>query len=255
MGQGRTVAVLGTKGAPGATTVAIRLAAELAARGVSTALVDLDPAGGDLVAFLGLDPRRNLFTLSHLSAAAGLSPELVEGEGQELAPGLFVLGGIPRREMAGDLPPAWVGDLLRLLGTRHGAVVLDVGRDPTRALARAGLEAADTLLLVARADLVGAFDAQRVLAALEPPVRERARLVAGRLRRGESPRELAGVLALPLSATVSFNPREARRAAAAQRPMGGRCMRGIARLARELAEGEAPSEAGAPGLVGAGAIT
>lgn len=255
MGRGRIIAVLGTKGAPGATTVAIRLAAEFAARGVSTALVDLDPDGGDLVAFLGLDPRRNLFTLSHLAAAGGPSPELAEGEGQELAPGLFVLGGIPRREMAGDVPPAVVGDLLRLLRTRHGAVVLDVGRDPTEPLARVGLEAADTFLLVARADLVGAFNAQRVLAALEPRVRERARLVAGRLRRGESPRELAGVLALPLSATLSFNPREARRAAAAQRPMRGRCMRGIARLARELVQGVSPSEAEAPGLIGAGAIT
>jgi MinD-like ATPase involved in chromosome partitioning or flagellar assembly len=44
------------KGSPGATFVAVNLTAALARAKQDAVLLDLDPAGGDLCCYLGLDP-------------------------------------------------------------------------------------------------------------------------------------------------------------------------------------------------------
>ena len=67
-GGGRVVAVWGPAGAPGRTTVAVAVAAELAARGRRTTLVDADPYGGAVAQQLGI-----LDEVSGLLAAARLA--------------------------------------------------------------------------------------------------------------------------------------------------------------------------------------
>lgn len=60
------VAIAGGKGAPGSTFVAINLAAALSTKGGDVLLVDLDPHGGDISAWLGLHPRSGLYPLMRL---------------------------------------------------------------------------------------------------------------------------------------------------------------------------------------------
>ena len=67
-GGGRVLAVWGPAGAPGRTTVAVAVAAELAARGRRTTLVDADPYGGAVAQQLGI-----LDEVSGLLAAARLA--------------------------------------------------------------------------------------------------------------------------------------------------------------------------------------
>ena len=62
---GNVIAVVSGKGAPGKTTVAIGLAAALGERGRRVVLVDADLRGGNVGAYLDLDPRRGLFGLAY----------------------------------------------------------------------------------------------------------------------------------------------------------------------------------------------
>ncbi len=240
MAAHRAIAVLGTKGAPGATTVAIRLATDLATHGGGAALVDLDPEGGDVVAYLGLDPKRNLFTLAHLTASRGMRIEDLRAEGHDAGDRVFALTGLPRREMSEDIPPSFVADLVEILLGSFAFVVCDVGRNTAVPLVSPILDRAALVLLVARADLVGIWNAERTLAALSPELRDRTSLVVCRMRRAESAREVAAALGRPLAGVVPFDAVEARRATFEQRPMRGRCVRALKRVARELAADESP---------------
>ena len=62
---GNVIAVLSGKGAPGVTTIAIGLAAALGERRRRSVLVDADLRGGNVAAYLDLDPRRGLLALPY----------------------------------------------------------------------------------------------------------------------------------------------------------------------------------------------
>ncbi|PKN82961.1 MAG: hypothetical protein CVU47_01340, partial [Chloroflexi bacterium HGW-Chloroflexi-9] len=64
--RGHVTAVTSGKAAPGKTTLAIAVAAELAAQGYVTVLVDADLRGGNVAPYLGLDPRRGLVGLGNV---------------------------------------------------------------------------------------------------------------------------------------------------------------------------------------------
>nr|MDQ2699050.1 P-loop NTPase [Actinomycetota bacterium] len=67
------IAVWGPAGAPGRTTIAVNLAAELAAAGHSVALVDADPYGGSVAPSLGLlDEAPGLASACRLAAGGAL---------------------------------------------------------------------------------------------------------------------------------------------------------------------------------------
>ncbi|MFD4422755.1 CpaE family protein [Agromyces sp. NPDC058484] len=68
-----TIAVWGPAGAPGRTTIAVNLAAEIAAAGHSVALVDADPYGGTVAPSLGLlDEAPGLASACRLAAGGAL---------------------------------------------------------------------------------------------------------------------------------------------------------------------------------------
>jgi MinD-like ATPase involved in chromosome partitioning or flagellar assembly len=195
------VCVTGGKGGPGATVLAANLAVAVARRGKRCLLVDLDPFGGDLGAYLGperLDPRRGLLPLLKLERA-DVAPEAVERESQEVTSGLLVLLGSLRP--AADLLVGRTSDVLRSADRVADFVVADLGRTvPSPALD--GLSQARIVFLAARADLQGALGAERALSLIgkQAPVR----IVATRVRRRRiaDVTELAEALGRPVAASM-----------------------------------------------------
>jgi Flp pilus assembly CpaE family ATPase len=160
------VAVTGGKGGPGATVLAVRLAGGLARRGHDVLLADLDPAGGDVAAYLdpsALDPRRGLLPLLKLERGPIGGDALVR-ELQSLNPRLKVLLGLLRP--APDLVVGRADGLLKAADRVAEIVVADLGRAWPGSPAMDAQAAADRIVLAARADLQGALAAERALGVL-----------------------------------------------------------------------------------------
>lgn len=184
---GRVITVWGPGGAPGRTTVATAVSAELARRGLDTLLVDADPHGGSVAQQLGiLDEASGLLTAARL-VAAGTMAERFPGAQRQLSERLRVLTGLPRPDRWAEIR---AGTLTALVEhARHdGQVVLDTGFSvepdlaadlgrPSRSdLTREALEVADEVLLVGGPDPVGLARLARAVAELhelrpDPPVR------------------------------------------------------------------------------------
>ena len=201
--------VWGPAGAPGRTTVATNLAAEVARRGAPAVLVDLDPYGGAVAQQLGiLDEVSGLLSASRLAGAGTLEERFVtvcRGVGDHLA----VVTGLPRADRWREVRGAHVERLLETART-WGDVVVDTGfsleEDPgsdfggrpgRNTLTLAALDAADEVVVVGAADPVGLARLARALVEL----RERGtgapvRVVVNRMRAsiGWSEKEIAGMV-------------------------------------------------------------
>lgn len=215
------VCVTGGKGGPGTTVLATHLALTVASMGRSCLLVDLDPFGGDVGAYLNpehLDPRRGVLPLLRLERA-GVSPDALQREIQTVAPALTLLLGLLRPDP--DLFHDRVGDLLRSAQRIAEVVVADLGRAVVGSPSLEALDNADEIILGARPDLQGALAAGRALSVLdqEHPVRVVATRV--RKRRAADVTELAEALGRPIAASIP-------ELKAPERPRRGR------RLRREL---------------------
>lgn len=167
---GRLVAVWGPAGAPGRTTLAVGVAAELAHRGVSTMLVDADVYGGSVAQLLGLlDEAPGLAAGCRLANNGSLDAAGLAELAAEVRPSLRVLSGITRAHRWPELRPSGLEVVLDLCRNLAAVTVVDCGfcleRDEelsfdTAAPRRNGatltaLAAADTILAVAGADPVG----------------------------------------------------------------------------------------------------
>jgi MinD-like ATPase involved in chromosome partitioning or flagellar assembly len=167
-GGGRLTAVWGPAGAPGRTTVAVGLAAELATRGRSTLLVDADPYAGAVAQHLGvLDEMSGLLAAARLANGGRLDREALARLARDVH-GLRVLTGLPRADRWVEVRPAAFDQLLDVAADLVEHVVVDVGfslegtGDPfgTGAPARnqmtlGTLERADEVVVVGAADPVG----------------------------------------------------------------------------------------------------
>lgn len=108
--RGQVIAVWGPAGAPGRTTVAIAIAAELAAEGYSVALADADTHSGSVAPALGLlDEAPGFAAACRLAATGSLSVEELERVGERFRSphgSFWVLTGLgrPHRwpELSGD---------------------------------------------------------------------------------------------------------------------------------------------------------
>jgi MinD-like ATPase involved in chromosome partitioning or flagellar assembly len=169
-GEGRVVAVWGPTGAPGRTSVAVGVAAELAELGVTTLLVDADPYGGVVAQMLGLlDESPGIAAACRLANNGALDADALRGLALQVRPRLSVLTGIARADRWPELRASGVDDVLRLAQRLVDVVVVDCGfcleRDEelsfdTAAPRRNGatltaLAVADTVLAVAAADPIG----------------------------------------------------------------------------------------------------
>lgn len=192
---GRVVAVWGPAGAPGRTTIAVALAAELGRRRLTTVLLDADPYGGAVAQHLGvLDEVSGLLSAARLVAGGTLAERFPTVQ-RRLSDRLRLVTGLPRPDRWTEVRP---GALVEIVAAarRDAQVVIDTGfsleHDPAADLgARAqrngltleALEVADDIVVVGSADPVGLARLARAVSeahdALPDP---RLRLVVNRMR-------------------------------------------------------------------------
>lgn len=205
----RVVAIWGPGGAPGRTTMAVTMAAELARRNSPTVLVDADPYGGGVAQQLGiLDEVSGLLSAARLAGAGQLGDRFASTT-RAVNDRLTVVTGLPRADRWIEVRAPHlesVVDRARELGD----VILDTGFSleddpggdfgarPTRnAMTLTALAAADEIVVVGAADPVGLSRLARGLVDLREitggaPVR----VVVNRMRPslGWSEREIAGMV-------------------------------------------------------------
>jgi MinD-like ATPase involved in chromosome partitioning or flagellar assembly len=217
------IAVCSGKGSPGATFVAVNLAAAMDRAGEGPLLLDLDPSGGDLCCYLGLDPRRGLYP--HLRVEGGV-PDLEDllAEAEERA-GFLAVSGFPEpSELASSEILVGIARAARSAGR---TVLTDLGR-PSE-LVGPSASMADRIILVVRPDLVSVLGAERALRLLDAGGVDRDRIdivVSGVERR--RPGDLAEVqdaLRLAVVASVPLDRRGARKALLQQAPARTRRLR------------------------------
>ncbi|MFS0700868.1 CpaE family protein [Cellulomonas sp. 179-A 4D5 NHS] len=103
----RLVAVWGPTGAPGRTTLAINLAAEIALLGRLALLVDADTYGGTVAQAVGLlDEAPGIAAAARAAGQGTLDVEHLARLTPLLAPGLRVLSGVSRADRWPELPTA-----------------------------------------------------------------------------------------------------------------------------------------------------
>jgi MinD-like ATPase involved in chromosome partitioning or flagellar assembly len=171
--SGTVIAVWGPAGAPGRTSVAINVAAELAAAGHSVALADVDTYSGTIAPALGLlDESPGFAAACRLAGADSLNRAELDRIGQRYESGrsgFWVLTGIGRPSRWPELSAQRVATTLELCRTWVEYTVVDVGfsleRDeeistdlfaPRRnAAGITALREADRVLAVGAADPVG----------------------------------------------------------------------------------------------------
>lgn len=175
------VCVTGGKGGPGATVLACGLAGALARSGRRVLLVDADPWGGDVGAYLHpseLDPRRGLLPLLRLEPGAIAAPAIAR-ETTAVAENFHVLLGLPRA--APELLAGRLEQLAHASRELADAVMVDLGAALAGSPSTALVGVADKVLLAARPDVQGALAAERALVTLGETLH--VELVATRVRR------------------------------------------------------------------------
>ena len=172
-GRGVVIAVWGPAGSPGRTTLAIAVAAELAALGHSVALADLDTYGASIAPALGiLDEAPGFAAACRLAGSDSLTRSELERIAQRYespAGGFWVLTGIGRPSRWPELSADRVAKSIARCREWVEYTVLDVGSSlendeeissdlyaPRRNAATVtGVHAADHILAVGSADPVG----------------------------------------------------------------------------------------------------
>lgn len=125
---GQLVAVWGPAGAPGRTTIAVGLAAELAGRGAETLLFDVDGFGGTVGQHLGiLDEMSGLLAAARLANAGQLDDQRLATLLREVGPHLRVLTGLPRADRWREVRSGAFDVLLELGRALGHYVVTDTG--------------------------------------------------------------------------------------------------------------------------------
>ncbi len=167
---GGLVAVWGPTGAPGRTTVAVTLAAELAGLGLTTVLADADTYGGSVAQVLGLlDEAPGLAAAARAADHGTLDLDQLARTAPVVATRLRVLTGISRPQRWPELRGVALARVFELSRLLAAWTVVDCGfgieldeelsfdtASPRRNGATlVALEAADTIIAVGSADPVG----------------------------------------------------------------------------------------------------
>ena len=193
---GRVIAVWGPTGAPGRSTVALNLAAELAA-GAPTLLVDADTYGSTLAQALGLlDEAPGMAAACRAADQGTLDLPTLARFAPEVTPGLRILTGIPRAHRWTELRAASVAHVLDLSRRLATHVVVDCGFSieddeelsydtlaPRRnASTLTALEASDELVVVGSGDPIGLQRLVRAVQDLSAVPSPSARVVVNKVR-------------------------------------------------------------------------
>lgn len=204
--EGRLVAVWGPVGAPGRSTVAVNVAAELAEPGHPVLLADLDTYGASVAQLLAvLDEAPGVAAAVRAADQGTLDPAALSALAPEVAPGLRVLTGMPRPDRWTELREHAVADVLAFCQQTVPLTVLDTGfcleadeelSFDTAAPRRNGatltaLEAADEVVAVGAADPVSLQRLVRGLDQLAEVTTVPTTVVVNRLRTGAVGRDPA----------------------------------------------------------------
>lgn len=166
--RGRLIAVWGTSGAPGRSTVALNLAHALALAGREVTLVDADAHAPSLAFMLGFDaPQSGLLEASNLRNQGELTRLALDDARLLVDEHFHLLSGLTRADKWRMLRAEVVADVLSEL-RKLGDVVVDLADgladdDPSQLtfvptpqdINRTVLEDADVVLIVARGDAIG----------------------------------------------------------------------------------------------------
>ncbi|GAB3530346.1 AAA family ATPase [Arthrobacter monumenti] len=208
--SGQIIGVWGPTGAPGRTTLAVNIAAELAARGERTILLDADTYGASVATALGLlDESAGLAQACRLADQGLLDAAALNRVSNQVAIGggqLGVLTGITRADRWPELRTAALAEVLDLCSRVADYTVIDCGfaleadeelSFDTQAPRRNGstlrcLEMASIVYAVGAADAIGVPRMVRALTELELAVPTASpRVVFNKVRAssvGRSPR-------------------------------------------------------------------
>lgn len=199
-GTGRVIAVWGPTGAPGRSTVAVGLAAELAARQIPTLLADADVYGGTVAQLLGmLDETSGLAAAARSASGGSLDVAVLARHARQVGPNQLVLTGLSRADRWTELRPTAVESVWSTARMLAPCTVIDAGfciesdeeiSFDTLAPRRNGatlatLEEADEVVVVGTADPVGLTRLIRSLHELRAVVPSvSTRVVVNRVRSG-----------------------------------------------------------------------
>ena len=197
---GRTIVVWGPTGAPGRTTLAVNLAAELAAMAAPVVLVDADTYGGTVAQLVGmLDEAPGLAAAARAARSGTLGLSTLTRLAPVLSPGLRVLTGVSRADRWTELPASALEVVWAQLRAMVPWTVVDTGfcleRDevlsydthaPSRnAATLSAIETADVLVIVGTGDPIGIQRLVRALDEVDGVTTEARRVVvANRVRAG-----------------------------------------------------------------------
>jgi Flp pilus assembly CpaE family ATPase len=170
VGLGRIFAIWGPTGAPGRTTLAVNIAAEISMLGRATLLADADTYGGAVAQVLGLlDEAPGLAGAARAANNGQLDLASLARHARQVTPQLRVLTGITRTERWPEVRPASLEVVWALARGLAEVTVVDCGFSleqdeelsfDTAAPRRNGatlttLEQADVVVAVSTADPVG----------------------------------------------------------------------------------------------------
>jgi Flp pilus assembly CpaE family ATPase len=170
VGLGRIFAIWGPTGAPGRTTLAVNIAAEISMLGRATLLADADTYGGAVAQVLGLlDEAPGLAGAARAANNGQLDLASLARHARQVTPQLRVLTGITRTERWPEVRPASLEVVWALARGLAEVTVVDCGFSleqdeelsfDTAAPRRNGatlttLEQADVVVAVSAADPVG----------------------------------------------------------------------------------------------------
>jgi len=196
---GSVLAVWGPAGAPGRTTVAVNLAAELAAQGSTVVLVDADTYGGCVAQVLSLlDEAPGIAAATRAAEHGTLELATLARLAPEAAPRLRVLTGIPKAERWTEVRSAPLEQVLAMTRRLARWTVVDCGFNleddeelsydtlaPRRnAATLTALSCADHLIAVGAADPIGLQRLVRGLQELGTVSSPRPMVVVNKVRSG-----------------------------------------------------------------------
>jgi pilus assembly protein CpaE len=216
---GKVIGFVGAKGGVGTTTVAVNVAAALAAadRTSRVLLIDMHQAGGDASVFAGVEPKfsivdaiDNTHRLDHMYFS-GLVTEVRNN---------FDLLASSERPFVSPGDPSKIRAVLDFVSTSYKYVVLDLPRSDSAVLD--ALDVASTLFIVANQELATVKSGARLASALRQRYgRDRVRMVLSRSDRqadiGVS--DVERVVGAPISHTFPSDYRVALQALNKGRPL------------------------------------
>lgn len=198
---GAVWAVWGARGGPGKTTIAVNVAAHLAAEGQRVMLIDADVYGGALASALGvLDESAGLAGACRLASQGDLSTSGLTSLCLSIAPRLSLLTGITRADRWPEVRPTAFEVVLDRAAELADVVIVDCASlleideelsFDTLAPRRNGatltaLARADQVLAVGRADPLGATRLIRALADFKEFSSRNPQVIFNKLRASSS---------------------------------------------------------------------